>query len=140
MAVNSASSFSSAFGKKAAAAPAAGEPRVKSEFWLNIGLPTGKINENTGEEWFVALPFGIPLDTMEMKKTSMNSQELAMFNAACNGLYDQIMAKAKTLQPGESVIIGGSEDGLQIQLRRNKGEQVLDTSVPNPFATVLSKL
>lgn len=119
----------------------------KAKIWLNIGyvaenIPTTNSDGSTGvEDRFVSLPVGIPLDTMEKLPTNSRNQAYAMFQAARNDLYDQIMAAASQLQPGEDIIIGSqvATGGLCIQVRRVNDERsdapAVDDS--NPFARQL---
>lgn len=126
--------FSNTFGapKTAAAAASAKTDRPKAQLWVNIGYASGVIDEN-GEDRFVSLATGIPLDTMEALPTNSRNVEYARFNAARNDLHDQIMAAAAALAPGESKMLN-----LQIQLRRVNEEQADVGTDDNQFARVLA--
>lgn len=107
--------FTRTFGADSAkAAPAAGarNDQPKAQWWLNIGYLAAGAGEN-GEDRFVALPLGIPLDTQEKVPTNSRNTNYADFQAARNDLLDQIMGAAENLEPGEDRILN-----LQIQLRR----------------------
>lgn len=105
--------FEETFGKNKKNGVAAAEMRDKAQFWLNIGYSSGVQDADTGEEKFVSLPMGIPLDTQEHLTTNSRNAEFAQFQSARNNLLDQIQEVSKSLAPGESRILN-----LQIQLRR----------------------
>ena len=130
--------FNKTFGAKtvAAAATSKKDERPKSQFWLNIGYETDVVDDN-GENRFVSLATGIPLDHMERFQTNSRNREFAAFQAARNDLYDQIMDVAKSLEPGESKIIATAENGLAIQIRRINEESVVPTD-ENKFSRRLS--
>lgn len=116
----------------------------KAKIWLNIGYVAENIPTADGngvEDRFVSLPVGIPLDTMEKLPTNSRNQAYAQFQAARNDLYDQIMAAASQLQPGEDIVIGSqvATGGLCIQVRRVNDERAEAPAVDdsNPFARQL---
>lgn len=111
------SNISRTFGSFASTAPAAPvSERVNAATWLNIGYTAKDAN---GDDKFVSLPVGIPLDTQ--KGLDMpRSPAFAQLQAARNDLLEQLQAQAEALAPGEDIIIG-AEGGLQIQLRRVAG-------------------
>ena len=122
------------FGKKETGSTQSKETQQKAEFWLNIGYGVEVPVEGGGtEERFVSLPQGIPLDTQEHVAVKGKNVEWKAFQAARNGLLDQIMAVAQQLEPGEDRILN-----LQIQLRRVNAdtEETVDAST-NPFAMQL---
>lgn len=122
------------FGKKENATTAAKSEQQKAEFWLNIGYGVDVPVEGGGtESRFVSLPQGIPLDTQEHVAVKGKNVEWKAFQAARNGLLDQIMAVAQQLEPGEDRVLN-----LQIQLRRvnSDADETVDAST-NPFAMEL---
>ena len=127
------SSFATAFGKnkKNNASQNTKEERPKSQFWLNIGYVAEGAGEE-GEDRFVSLPAGIPLDTQEHVPTNSRNKDFAEFQAARNDLFDQIMALAGKLEPGEERLLK-----LQIQLRRVNEEQAVATDESNKFVRKL---
>jgi hypothetical protein len=104
----------------------------KAQFWLNIGYTAPGAGDE-GEDRFVALPVGIPLDTQEHATTNSRNDSYREFVAAKNDLLDQVMEAAKGLNPGEDRILN-----LQIQLRRVAGEQAPVEPGKNRFAVPLS--
>ena len=122
------------FTKKGAAQQAAGTNKAdlpKSKFWLNIGFVAEGANEDSSDA-FVSLPYGIPLDSMEPVKTASKNADFHAFQCARNDLLSQLQEYAKTLQPGEEVIIE-----LQVQLR-HVNEEVADVpATENRFARKL---
>lgn len=122
------------FGNKNTPAKAANGDAPKAKFWLNIGYAVDVKDENgNDEERFVSLPQGIPLDTQEALPAKGKNQEWKAFQQARNGLLEQIMAAAQTLEPGEGQLLN-----LQIQLRRVNEEEVETTIENNPFARTLN--
>lgn len=119
-------------------APAAGskEQKPKAQFWLNVGYDSGIPDEN-GDNKFVSLPVGIPLDGMELLSTNSRNKDFAAFQAARNDLYEQIMEVCKSLEPGESRILGDSNGGLQVQIRRVNDESAAPDMATNQFAKKL---
>lgn len=128
--------FNKTFGSKTAPA-AKKDERPKSQFWLNIGYETDVVDDN-GENRFVSLATGIPLDNMERLQTNSRNREFAAFQAARNDLYDQIMDVAKSLEAGESKIIATADNGLAIQIRRINEESVEIPAEQNKFGRRLS--
>lgn len=129
--------FGAFAGQTAPQAGAAKEQKPKAQFWLNVGYDSGIPDEN-GDNKFVSLPVGIPLDGMELLSTSSRNKDFAAFQAARNDLYEQIMEICKSLEPGEAKIIGGSDDGLQIQIRRINDEAAAPDMATNQFAKKLT--
>lgn len=90
--------------------------RPRAQVWLNVGTTVDIPNPTTGEveSVFVALPVGIPLDTMEHMETRGTNKNWAHMVQAKNWLLDQLKAM------GEGIEAGGEEivDGLQIQVKR----------------------
>lgn len=128
--------FNKTFGSKTAPA-AKKDERPKSQFWLNIGYETDVVDDN-GENRFVSLATGIPLDNMERLQTNSRNREFAAFQAARNDLYDQIMDVAKSLKAGESKVIATADNGLSIQIRRINEESVEIPADQNKFGRRLS--
>ena len=94
--------------------------------------------DDNGENRFVSLATGIPLDNMERLQTNSRNREFAAFQAARNDLYDQIMDVAKSLEAGESKVIATADNGLAIQIRRINEESVEIPADQNKFGRRLS--
>ena len=86
--------------------------QVKAQVWLNIGYVAEGAG-NDGEDRFVSLPVGIPLDTQEPLPTNARNVDYAKFNAARNDLLAQALAAGEKLAPGEEQFLN-----LRIQIRR----------------------
>lgn len=106
--------FDKIFGKLPQASERSERP--KAQLWLNIGYSSG-VKDEEGNDRFVSLPLGIPLDTQEHLPTTSRNIDYANFQAARNNLLDQIMEAGKALKPGESRLLN-----LEIQLRRINDE------------------
>lgn len=121
----------------AARAAAAGKTdKAPAEYWMNIGY-TQPVDSEDGStvEVFVSLNSGIALDDVKPMDVSSSNQEYAAKAVASNEFHAALLAKAKTLQPGESVIISSCETtGIQTQLRRvrDKTQQTV-TNENNPL-------
>lgn len=96
-------------------------PLTPAQLWLNIGYTM--VDPELGE-LFIALPTAIPLDgTWNTRQVLSKGSALVLgHSVAGHDLHKQIMDAANTLQPGDSCIIGTTEGGLSLQLRRIKGE------------------
>jgi hypothetical protein len=103
------------------AAPAR-EERPQTQYWLNIGIVA---NDGT----FVALPNGLPLDTMEKRTIRGSNQEWNALQSASNSLLDMILEQVKVLNPGQEEVI----DGLSIQVKRIKTDAGEVKADDNPF-------
>lgn len=106
--------------------------KPKAKFWLNIGYVAAGAGDD-GEDRFVSLPVGIPLDTMEHVATNSRSDSYREFQSARNDLLDQIMSVAAELAPGQD-----QELNLTIQLRRVAEEQAPVEAGNNRFARELN--
>lgn len=116
-----ATDFEMRFGAKSnVRAAGKGQNDEKSEFWINIGyLAKGAGPE--GEDIFVSLPMGLPLDTMKPLKTNSSNEAFAQLQAARNDVWEQLMAIASELKAGEERILN-ADAALQIQIRRVREE------------------
>lgn len=88
----------------------------KAQVWINIGYIAPGAGKD-GEDTFVSLPLGIPLDTQEHIPTNVRNAEYGELLAERNGLLDQMNEMASKLAPGESKVFA-TESGLAIQIRR----------------------
>lgn len=107
------------------------EARPVAKFWLNIGYNVPGAGDN-GEDRFVALPVGIPLDTMKPVTTNSRNDGYREFMAAKNDLLEQVMEAAQKLQPGEERTLN-----LEIQLRHVADVQAPVERETNRFARSL---
>lgn len=115
------------------------QDRPRAEFWLNVGYVSDMKDEDTGENRFVSLAQGIPLDTTEDLNTNSSNQLYAAFQAARNDLRDQLIEVAKELDPGQATYVAQDPNtGLCIQLRRVREETAAPTGNANPYAKKLA--
>lgn len=98
--------FSIDNGRAPARASKKDEKKVAT-LWLNVGFTT--TDPETGEDVFVGLPMGIPLDTMEVRSAG-NSKLMQ----AKNALLNQLVALKEQMEPGQTEML----EGLQLQIRR----------------------
>ena len=114
------------FGAKAPkAAATVVEEKVKSQLWVNVGYSI----EVEGEQVFVSIPMGIPVDSIKELPTNTRNAEFNMLNQARNQLLADIVAASEDLESGESHVLE-----LEVQLRRiDKEPDPLPTGSSNPF-------
>lgn len=138
LAANNTNNAAATKSNAAATKSKAADDRPKAQLWLNIGYDvqvevrdpeTGVMHAETR---FISLPVGIPLDTMDKLPTNSSNQEFAALQAARNSLLDQLIAKASSVSPGESVNIN-----LQVNLRRVRDEAAPIAAAENPFVRTL---
>ena len=115
------------FGAKAAAAKTTTivEDKVKSQLWINVGYSI----EVEGEQVFVSIPMGIPVDSIKELPTNTRNAEFNLLNQARNQLLADITAASEDLEYGESHVLE-----LEVQLRRiDKEVDPLPAGSSNPF-------
>lgn len=125
----------------AAATKVAAEDRPKAAFWLNVGYsvpveytdPTTK--QVVQDTRFISLPVGIPLDTMAKHTLKGSNAEYLSMLSASNDLWDQIMAVAAKMAPGEDHTLQ-----LEVQIRRVNDAPAIISSDANPFSRTLNLL
>ena len=108
-------------------ATAAAKDLPKSQFWMNVGF-TAEGAGAEGEDVFVSLPYGLPLDSMEHVNTKSKNENYVALQQARNGLLDQVKEAAATLQPGESMTVQ-----LEVQIRRIEEEVEETPTTDNKF-------
>lgn len=113
------------------------EEFVKAEYWLNIGYNVDIETEEGTITRFVALPKGVPLDTMKPLVSNSANDEFFMLITAQNNLLSDIKEQCKGLEPGESKEFGDL-NGLHFQLKRSKSQREDITPDANPFVRKLS--
>lgn len=94
------------------------QDRPAAKLWINLGYAT---TNSKGEDRFVSMPVGLPIDTMEPLKVS-GQEDWAKFRSAQNELLKMVQEAGAKLAPGEHVDLN-----LTIQLRH-----VNDAVVVNP--------
>ena len=115
------------FGKNAPKASTATvvEEKVKSQLWVNVGYSI----EVEGEQVFVSIPMGIPVDSIKELPTNTRNAEFNMLNQARNQLLADITSASEDLESGESHVLE-----LEVQLRRiDKEVDPLPAGSSNPF-------
>jgi len=115
------------FGSKATKSSTATvvEEKVKSQLWVNVGYSI----EVEGEQVFVSIPMGIPVDSIKELPTNTRNAEFNMLNQARNQLLADIAAASEDLESGESHVLE-----LEVQLRRiDKEVDPLPAGSSNPF-------
>lgn len=96
--------------------------RPKAQIWINVGYEVDSRDKDGNPiVEFIALPTGIPLDTMDKVPANQRDPYFQKKQQASNTLLDRVNAMAKKMAPGEEKIIG-ERGSLQIQIRRVKAE------------------
>ena len=116
------------------AAASTKEERKNSEYWMNIGYTVVTADDAGNEvKVFIALNRGIPMDDIEMLDESRSGNFGAM-NQAANQLLRDLRDGTAHLAPGEAVIVAGTPDTLEVQVRRIRDKTVASTDpAKNPF-------
>ena len=115
------------FGSKAPKASTATvvEEKVKSQLWINVGYSI----EVNGEQVFVSVPMGIPVDSVKELPTNTRNTDFNLLNQARNQLLADIASASEDLESGESHVLE-----LEVQLRRiDKEVDPLPAGSNNPF-------
>lgn len=115
------------FGKNApkSAAATVVEEKIKSQLWINVGYSI----EVEGEQVFVSIPMGIPVDSIKELPTNTRNADFNLLNQARNQLLADIAAASEDLESGESHVLE-----LEVQLRRiDKEVDPLPAGSTNPF-------
>lgn len=97
----------------------------KAEYWLNLGIRT---TDEHGEDKFISLVSGIPLDTY---KDSAPAQSIKL-----NNNFIQLGSK---LKPGQSAYVDKTSNGFWLQIRRVGEKQAspeASAAIDNVFANV----
>ena len=109
-------------------------PKVPAKYWLNFGYLQDIENPTTGEivPTFVAMPGGIPLDTVKRIDVTKGTKYYVALGTARNQLLDDILEACSHMTPGEDKYIGEA-GGLQFQLHMVKDEAETVPENENPF-------
>lgn len=109
------------------------QDKPKAQYWINLGYGVEYIDaQGEDQSRFISLPMGLALDSMDKVAVNSSNQEYAAMQTARNDLYDQLMAKAQQLNPGEETTVN-----LTIQLRRVKDDAEPISNDVNPFVRKL---
>lgn len=85
--------------------------REQTMQWLNVGI-TCHVN---GEDKFVSLPLGIPLDSMEPKRYSGSNESYAEFVSAQNELIEAIKSLFQEIPQGTSKRLNSRQFTLELR-------------------------
>jgi len=117
-------------------APAAGD-RPKAQLYLRTGYTV------TGDDRFVNLPFGLPIDTMNELDVKGQKPEWIALRQGQNAYLRQMIALGLKLAPGEDRLIMSQPMGnitMQVRLYRVKAENEAVASVENELTIDLDEL
>lgn len=111
------------------------DTRPKPQVYLNIGLNMPMTNPETGEveDVFVAIPFGLGLDTMEHMEIRGNSKSWAHMVQAKNYILDELKKLGEAIGPGEDQVV----EGLQVQIKR-VGQAAAPSADENPLLSAIT--
>lgn len=114
------------------------EPETKREnakVWLNVGVNLPGAGED-GEDLFISLPVGIPLDTMKPQEVRGNKASWIQLVQAKNGLLDMLQKAATGLEPGDKEIL----PQLSVQILRVGQPEQVGNEASNPLLAALSSV
>lgn len=94
-----------------------------SELWLNVGFYVE--NPNTGEEQFVSLSRGIPLDNLEEDIVTRPDTDFGQMLLARNQVLRDLKEAGKKIEKGSIIKL----PSLQVELRRKKDSVVESTDL-----------
>ena len=94
-----------------------------SELWLNVGFYVE--NPNTGEEQFVSLSRGIPLDNLEEDIVTRPDTDFGQMLLARNQVLRDLKEAGKKIEKGSVIKL----PSLQVELRRKKESVVESTDL-----------
>lgn len=86
------------------------DDRPQADIWLNVGYTA---TDGEGEDVFIGLPMGIPLDTMKESPMRGKDEGFRQVLQAKNSLLETVQKAAAELKPGQEEMIN-----LQVQIRR----------------------
>ena len=102
-----------------------------AKFWLNFGYRTQ--DGETGEQVFIGMPMGIPLDTQEKRGAGAS-----LLMQAKNAFLDKIIADCADMTPGQELYLE-VDGGYSLQLRR-VAERDEATADNNGFIAAMGSL
>ena len=107
---------------------------VKSDGWINIGVPVALTREDgTTEDTFLTVS-GMGIEKLKMSPTNSSIPETAQRNAAANAYREYMLSQYAEMQPGEERTI--SFLSVQIRKVRQNDVSAADPTV-NPFMAAL---
>ena len=105
-----------------------GAQKRKAKIWLNFGY-NRPVTDAQGQpsSVFVSLPFGIPVDTQDMKELK-GSDNMLQLRKWQNELLEDVIKIGDSLEPGEERILAfDATNHLAIQIRHVRSEASADT-------------
>lgn len=121
--------------RPAAANPAnrqgSSKDRAPTMIWLNVGYK--HVDETTGEEIFVSLPMGLPIDTMQEANVRGKNEDYVQLQQAKNALLTQLLQAAAELAEGETLDVD-----LDLQLRRVESAPSQQATPDNRFIAAMA--
>lgn len=116
------------------AAPASNADRPKSEMWLNVGVVLKGAGED-GEDIFVSLPKGIPLDDLVATDARGNNIKMIHLTQAKNALLAAVQKRAGMLDPGSRTTM----PELSVEVYRSGKPDSVGTANENPLIAAMLK-
>ena len=119
----------------AAAANASGNAkpaRESSKIWLNVGITLAGAGED-GEDLFVSLPVGIPLDDMKPQQIRGSKESWVQLAQTKNALLEAVQKAGSQLEAGERQIL--SELSVEVYRKAEPAQE--GTVETNPLLGAL---
>ncbi|WP_417729490.1 hypothetical protein [Roseovarius sp.] len=107
------------------------DPTASARIWLNVGYY--HTNKETGEETFVGLPAGLPIDTMAFLNARA-AEDSNLFKAK-NALLRELLSMGRKMPLGQ----GQDVCQLKVQIRRFSEPDELE-ALGNPYLETLREL
>lgn len=117
----------------AASAAETREQKPKAMLWLNVGYMAV---DNAGNETFIGLPMGIPLDTQDPVELRGSNEEYLHLQRAKNQLLEDLKSFVGGFDPASDSVL----DGLVVQARRGTAPAEKDEPGSNPYMKSLKSL
>lgn len=111
-----------------------GKPdRKPSQIWVNVGATLEGAGQD-GENLFVSLPSGIPLDDMRPVKVTGSNQHSIQLKQVKNALLDELQKLGASMEPGERRVVP-----LSVEIYRVANPAQIGTSDTNPLMAALAR-
>jgi hypothetical protein len=124
-------------GLKSSPAPMKDGDFIPAEYFLNVGYIDE--DQDDGTEMFIGLAKGIPMRAADLKEPKGSSKKYRDMLQSKNGLLQKFLTKGEDMEPGEECIVGTTDNGLVLQLKRVRSDDE-PVAADNPYMTRLASI
>ena len=111
-----------------------GKPdRKPSQIWVNVGASLQGVGQD-GEDLFVSLPSGIPLDDMKPVKVTGSTPNSIQLKQVKNSLLSELQKLGASMEPGERRVVP-----LSVEIYRVAQPSQTGTADSNPLLAALAR-